>query len=35
MIGQGTGSGASVSQANLDRGVMQIFGGSEDEVMVW
>ena len=32
MIGQGTGGGALVSQANLDKGIMDIFAGSEEEV---
>ena len=32
MIGQGTGGGALVSQANLDRGMVDMFQGSEDEV---
>ena len=32
MIGQGTGGGALVSQLNLDRGVVDMFSGSEDEV---
>jgi hypothetical protein len=32
MIGQGTGGGALVSQANLDRGVVEVFKESEDEI---
>ena len=32
MIGQGTGGGALVSQANLDKGVVDMFRGSEEEV---
>ena len=32
MIGQGTGGGALVSQANLDRGMMDMFTSSEEEV---
>ena len=32
MIGQGTGGGALVSQVNLDHGVVDMFGGSEQEV---
>ena len=32
MIGQGTGGGALVSQANLDRGVVAAFKESEDEI---
>jgi hypothetical protein len=32
MIGQGTVGGALVSQANLDRGMVEMFSGSEDEV---
>jgi hypothetical protein len=32
MIGQGTGGGALVSQANLDKGIMDMFSGSVDEI---
>ena len=32
MIGQGTGGGALVSQANLDKGIIDMFAGSEDEL---
>ena len=32
MIGQGTGGGALVSQANLDRGMVDMFMGSEEEI---
>ena len=32
MIGQGTGGGALVSQVNLDKGMMEMFRGSDDEV---
>ena len=32
MIGQGTGGGALVSQANLDNGVVEMFRGSEEDV---
>ena len=32
MIGQGTGGGALVSQANLDKGMTEMFTGSEDEI---
>ena len=32
MIGQGTGGGAFVSQANLDKGIVDMFAGSEEEV---
>ena len=32
MIGQGTGGGALVSQANLDKGIVDMFSGSEDEI---
>ena len=32
MIGQGTGGGALVSQINLDLGVVDMFGGSDEEV---
>ena len=32
MIGQGTGGGALVSQANLDKGMVDMFNGSSDEV---
>ena len=32
MIGQGTGGGALVSQANLDKGIMDMFAGSEEEL---
>ena len=32
MIGQGTGGGALVSQANLDRGITEMFASSGDEV---
>ena len=32
MIGQGTGGGALVSQANLDKGIMDMFEGSEEEL---
>ena len=32
MIGQGTGGGALVSQANLDKGMTEMFTGSEEEI---
>ena len=32
MIGQGTGGGALVSQANLDKSMVEMFMGSEDEI---
>ena len=32
MIGQGTGGGALVSQANLDKGMMDMLQGFEEEV---
>ena len=32
MIGQGTGGGAVVSQANLDKGMVDMLNGSSDEV---
>jgi hypothetical protein len=32
MIGQGTGGGALVSQANLDKGITDMFAGSEEEL---
>ena len=32
MIGQGTGGGALVSQANLDKGIVDMFYGSQEEI---
>ena len=32
MIGQGSGGGALLSQANLDKGITEIFLGSDDEI---
>ena len=32
IIGQGTGGGALVSQANLDKGITDMFAGSEEEL---